>query len=132
MLKREKHQDMYKMLVNQLHKDLIKSKKELLHNKFLTEYDKKNTMFFILNVAKDGEIAKPSSSKNSEVTNIEILCNKIKFYNQQYEIYSNLYNQFKLIKDISVKPYNTSLNKLVKHLRVKTATLINYLKETKF
>lgn len=123
MLRIAKKQDTQKMLVKQLHKDLIKSKKKLEHNKYLNDYDKKNTLYFLQNVEKMGDVPRPSSSKSSETENVKILCNKILFYNEQYEIYSKYYMQIKQVNDISLKSYKSTLNSLVKHLRGKNREL---------
>ena len=113
MLRIAKKQDTQKMLVKQLHKDLIKSKKKLEHNKYLNDYDKKNTLYFLQNVEK--------------TENVKILCNKILFYDEQYEIYSKYYIQIKQVNDISFKSYKSTLNSLVKHLRCKFRELKNSL-----
>ena len=127
MLRIAKKQDTQKMLVKQLHKDLIKSKKKLEHNKYLNDYDKKNTLYFLQNVEKMGDVPRPSSSKSSETENVKILCNKILFYDEQYEIYSKYYIQIKQVNDISFKSYKSTLNSLVKHLRCKFRELKNSL-----
>ena len=118
-----KEQDKQKMLIKQLHKDLIKSKKKLEHNKYLNDYDKKNTLYFLQNVEKQGDVQRPSSSKSPETENDDILCNKILFYDEQYEIYSKYYMQIKQVNDISFKSYKSTLNSLVKHLRCKVREL---------
>lgn len=127
MIKIMKEQDKQKMLVKQLHKDLIKSKKKLEHNKYLNDYDKKNTLYFLQNVEKMGDVPRPSSSKSSETENVKILCNKILFYDEQYELYSKYYIQIKQVNDISFKSYKSTLNSLVKHLRCKFRELKNSL-----
>ena len=127
MLRIAKKQNTQKMLVKQLHKDLIKSKKKLEHNKYLNDYDKKNTLYFLQNVEKMGDVPRPSSSKSSETENVKILCNKILFYDEQYEIYSKYYIQIKQVNDISFKSYKSTLNSLVKHLRCKFRELKNSL-----
>ena len=123
MIRIKKEQDKQKMLVKQLHKDLIKSKKKLEHNKYLNDYDKKNTLYFLQNVEKMGDVPSPSSSKSSETENVKILCNKILFYDEQYEIYSKYYMQIKQVNGISLKSYKSTLNSLVKHLRGKNREL---------
>ena len=123
MIKIMKEQDKQKMLIKQLHKDLIKSKKKLEHNIALNDYDRKNTLYFLQNIEKLGAIARPSVSKNPEIENDKILCYKILFYEEQYEIYNKYYKQFKEIKSISIKKYQSTLNSLVKHLRGKIREL---------
>ena len=129
MIKIMKEQDKQKLLIKQLHKDLIKSKKKLEHNKYLNDYDKKNTLYFLQNVEKMGNVSRPSSSKSSETENVKILCNKILFYDEQYELYSKYYIQIKQVNDISFKSYKSTLNSLVKHLRCKFRELKNSLLE---
>lgn len=131
MIRIKKEQDKQKKLVKLLHKDLIKSKKKLEHNRALNDYDRKNTLYFLKNVEKLGAIARPSVSKCPETENDKILCFKILFYEEQYEIYNKYYNQFKEIKSISIKKYQSTLNSLVKHHRGKIRELKSSLYNNK-
>lgn len=127
MIRIKKEQDKQKMLVKQLHKDLIKSKKKLEHNKYLNDYDKKNTLYFLQNVEKTGDVARPSSSKSPDVDDINALCYKIMFYSKQYYIYKKHYDEFNHLNYNAFNNYKVFLRKLVSHLRVKKLSLINDL-----
>ena len=131
MLKANKSQNVQKILVKKLHKDISKTKRELFHNKSLSKYDKENTNYFLLNVENQKMTPKPVVSKNSSVDNINVLCYKIMFYSKHYSIYQKYYDEFKKFNCEMLNKYRVFLFKLVSHLRVKKQSLINDLSNQK-
>ena len=126
-LKNAKVQDAQKMLVKKLLKAVSKSQKEVRLSNILNEYDRERTLYFLELIKGIEHKSKPSASKTGENKNIVTICYKIIFYYKQYEIYSKYYELFKRLDDTSTGQYNSSLNKLVRHLSKKTETLITEL-----
>ena len=127
-LKNDKVQNMPKVLVKKLLKDVAKSQKEAKYSNILNEYDRERTIYFLNLVNGIEPNSKPVASKIDEEKNIVTICYKIIFYYKQYEIYSKYYELFKRLDDTSARQYNSSLNKLVRHLGKKTETLITELR----
>lgn len=103
-------------LIKLINKSLKNTEKDVMQNKALNEYDKKTTLFYIKSVQNSITISKPKYFKCAKFENVESICKKIVFYNNNAEIYSNFYFKLKCLHNENIRHYKKNLLNLVRHL----------------